>query len=204
MILALLLSTLESIINRALQSDPSALAKISAIKNQTVEIHCIDWKIKFTIICGARELSFEKKYLGEINTIVSGTLNNFLSIFVKGGDTTAVFQYPIDISGNTHNIEVLRDAFKNIDLDWEEKLSHFLGDTVAHKICFHALTAKKTLENTAEKLSTQAKEYIHFEGKNLPTKKQVEKFYLDVATLRDDVDRTAARVLQLERARDSA
>lgn len=189
MILTLLLPALEKIINHALKADPDAIKKIARIENQIIEIHCEDWRIQFYIICTAGELQFEKKVQREANTIIKGTLNNFLHIFMRGGDSKTVFQYPIDIEGNTHNIEVLRDAFKNLDIDFEEKLSHFIGDTLAHKICFQIKDAKKTLKNTNEKLIDQAKEYIYFESKNLPTRKQVEQFYDDVAKLRDDVER---------------
>lgn len=204
MILQLLLPALERIVNRALQCDPDTTEKITPLNNQTIEIHCIDWKIKFYIICHNGELQFEKKYSDLPNTTVTGTLNNFLHIFIKGADTKTVFQYPIDITGNTHTIEVLRDVFKNIDIDFEEKLSHFIGDTLAHKICFHASETKNILENTTQKLTEQVKDYLHFEGKNLPTQKQAEQLYTDIATLRDDVARAEARILLLLDAKDSA
>lgn len=189
MILTLLLPALEKIINRALKTDPDAIAKIAGIENQVISVHCEDWRIQFYIVCSARELQFEKKLNCKANTIIKGTLNNFLHIFIRGADSKILFQYPIDIEGNTHNIEVLRDAFKNLDIDFEEKLAHFIGDTLAHKICFQIKESKKALKNTRQKLIDQATEYVYFESKNLPTRKQVEQFYDDVATLRDDVER---------------
>ncbi|MCX7125157.1 MAG: SCP2 sterol-binding domain-containing protein [Gammaproteobacteria bacterium] len=194
MILTLLLPSLEKIINLALKSDPDALAKIGELENQLIKIDCTDWNMVFYIVPDNNGLQFHKKYSGEVNTEIKGTLNNFLHIFIKGADTKTLFQYPIDISGNTHNIEVLRNTFKNLDLDLEEKLSHFVGDSIAHKLFFHIKETKKTLENSSDKLFEQLKEYIHFEAKNLVSKKQAEKFYADVAKLRDDVDRLEARL----------
>jgi len=194
MLLTLLLPAIESIVNRALCSDPEALAKIATMKNQVIEINCTDWKMRFFILVDSQGLQFYKNYSAKANTVIHGTLNHFLPIFMKGADTKTLFNYPIDISGNTHNIEVLRDAFKNLDIDFEEKLSHFLGDGVAHKLCFKLKEAKKTLENTAKKMELQTKEYIHYEAKNGVSQKQAERFYAEVATLRDDVDRMAARL----------
>lgn len=194
MILTLLLSTLEKIIAQALKADPDAAAKIARIDNQVFEIHCDDWNMRFYIICAHHELQFEKKTHRKPNTIIRGTLNHFLHVFVKGATTSTLFEYPIDIDGNTHNIEVLRDAFKQIDLDLEEKLSRYLGDSLAHKIFFQAKEAKKTLENTSNKLISQIEAYIYFESKLLPTRKQAEQFYDDIAILRDDVARLEARI----------
>ena len=190
--------------NRALKIDPDALTKIAAIKNQVIEINCIDWDMHFYIVPNSQGLSFYKKYSGEKNTVVRGTLNNFLHIFIKGADTKTLFNYPIDIEGNTHNIEVLRNVFKNLDIDFEERLSHFLGDAIAHKLCLHLKTAKNTLKSSAENITDQTKDYIHYEAKNLISKKQAEKFYADVAKLRDDVERTEARIFQLKKAKRQA
>src|SRR3990167_6914511 len=189
MILALLLPAFEKAINYALKDNPDALAKITKLKNQLIKINCTDWNMIFYIVPDNNGLQFYKKQSGEVHTEITGTLNNFLNIFIKGADTKTLFQHPIDISGNTHNIEVLRDTFKNIDLDLEEKLSHFVGDGIAHKLFFHLKETKKALTRSREKLTIQTKEYIHFEVKNLDSKKQAEKFYLDVSKLRDDVER---------------
>lgn len=187
--LAALLPTLENIINCALKHDPDARAKIATLKNQLIKIDCTDWKIVFYIVPDDAGLQFHHNYSGAVNTELKGTLNNFLRIFIKGADTKTLFQYPIEINGNTHNIEILRDAFKNIDLDLEEKLSSILGDGLAHHLFFQLAETKKAIKNTKKKLRIQTKEYIHFEAKHLVSKKQAEQFYTNVATLRDDVER---------------
>ena len=197
MILTLLLPTLEIIINRALKCDPDALAKIASLKNQVIKVNCEDWNMIFYIMPDSQGLQFHKKYSGEVNTTIVGTLHHFLNIFVKGADTKTLFQYPIEIKDNTHNVEVLRDAFKNMDIDWEERLSHHLGDTIAHKICFHFKKAKKTLDKSTGNLVNQTKEFIHFEARNLVSNKQAEQFYADIAVLRDDVERMEARIKKL-------
>ncbi|MDP1574797.1 MAG: SCP2 sterol-binding domain-containing protein [Coxiellaceae bacterium] len=194
MILALLLPALESIINRALQCDPDALTKLSSIKNQVIKIHCTDWKVSFFIVIDSNGLQFHTKYFSQENTLIKSTGNNFLHVFIKGADTQTLFDYPMDISGNTHNLEVLREVFKNLDLDLEEKLSQIVGDVAAHKLFAHAHNVKSILKDTSEKLSDQAKEYLYFEAKHFPTQKQVEKFYKDIARLRDDVARLEARI----------
>lgn len=200
--LTLLLPVIEMIVNRALKADPDALSKIATIKNQTIEISCFDWEMNFFVIIDSQGLQFHKKYSGESNTVIRGTLNNFLHIFMKGGDTKAVFNHPIDITGNTHNVEVMRDAFKNLDIDFEEKLSHYLGDTLSHKIFFRLKEAKNTLKKSAENITEQAKEFIHCETKSLVSQKQAEQFYADVAKLRDDVERMEARILHLSKLKN--
>lgn len=195
MILTILLPALEKIVNAALKNDPDALTKIASIKNQVIKIHCEDWKMTFYIVPSENGLQLHQKYFRADNTAITGTLNNFLNLFLKGADTKNLFHYPVEITGNTHNIEVLRDTFQSIDIDWEEKLSHYLGDVLAHKICTKIKKARNAIENSGEKLTEQAAEYIHYEAKNLVSKKQAEQFYKDVAKLRNDVERLESRLM---------
>ena len=194
MLLTLFLPALESIINRALNADPDALAKIASLQDEVIEIHCDDWNMHFYITPYAKGLLFSQKSPGKATVIVRGTLNNFLHIFIKGASTATLFQHPIDIEGNTHTIEVMRDAFKYIDIDFEERLSHFLGDSIAHKLCMHLKNTKKIAEKSVEKMMLQTKEYIHYETNSLISHKQAEQFYIDIATLRNDVERIEARI----------
>lgn len=192
--LRLLLPPIENIINRALLADPAARAKIAAIQHQAIEINCIDWKIKFYIFCGDGTLQFEKKSFRTADTVVTGTLNHFFNLFMKGASNKTLFEYPIDIVGNTHNLEILRNAFENLDLDVEEKLSSLLGDALAHKLCFHVKKTHHNARDTQEKLKEQIKEYIYCEAKHFPTRKKVEKFYTDIARLREDVERMEIKI----------
>ena len=192
--LTLLLSPIESLVNRVIHSDPDALQKIASLKNQAIKIDCTDWNIALFILPNESGLQFENKYDGKINTEIVGTLNHFFKLILNGSDQKALFQYPVEIKGNTHTIEVLRDAFKSLDCDLEEQLSKILGDATAHQLFFHAAETKNTLKSISQKLKNNLQEFIYFESKSFPTKKQVEKFYTDVATLRDDVERAELKV----------
>lgn len=197
MILTLLLPALESIVNRALQCDVDALRKIKSIQHHVIQIECVDWNMIFYIIPDDRGLQFHALYSGNTNTLIQGKLSDFLALFVKGATTASLFQHPVTITGNTHTIEVLRDAFKNIDIDWEARLSHFVGDVAAHKICRHLKKAKNTAAQSVDTLTEQTKEFIFCEAKNLISQKHANRFYEDVQILRHDVERMEARINRL-------
>lgn len=195
--LTFLLPALEAITNRALRCDPDALKKLQPLKNQVIKIHCTDWRFTFFIVIDHNGLQFHSKYFSHENTLIKSTLSNFLTIFVKGADTKTLFENPMEISGNTHTLEALRDIFSNLDLDLEEKLSAVIGDVAAHKLCAHTQKIRRITAQTTQKLGDQIKEYLYFEGKYFPTQKQLEQFYQDVTTLRDDTARLEARLLRL-------
>lgn len=194
MITTLLLPALEHVINRALRNDPNALIRLSRIKDQIIAIECTDWRLRFYLIPDVHGLQFYKAIPTKPDTTIKGTLNHFLNLAIRGANTDTLFHYPVDISGNTHNIEALREIFKKLDIDWEERLSHYLGDVVAHKLFFHLKQASRSGKNVAQKLQENTKEYLHFEARNLLTQKEANDFYQKISTLRDDVERLAARL----------
>lgn len=199
MILFILLPALEKIINGALKCDPDALAKISKLKNQTIKIHISDWKITFFMLFDENGIQLHKNCPLKPDTEITSTLSNFLKLASKGADNIALFQHPIEVIGNTHNLEILRDAFRNLHIDWEDRLAPYLGDVISHQLFSYIDSSKNAAKNTLIKLSEQIKEYILFEAKYFPTKKQVEKFYTDIANLRNDMDRLQAKIALMEK-----
>ena len=197
MILSFALPVVEKIINRTLRLDPNFLQKCGSIHNQIIQINCTDWSFVFYIVVTTKGLQFEKQAPGRIDTIISGTVSSFFKLIANGADSIALFQSSIEIIGNTQNLEILRDIFRQLDIDWEEELSHFLGDAIAHKLYFYVKKTDVVRAETQEKLKINMQEYLHFEARALPTRIEVEKFYVDIAALRNDVDRLEARIKQL-------
>ena len=194
MIITLALPLIEKIANAALKHDPNALTKLATIENQVIQVQCTDWRIIFHIIPTKSGLLFEKKPPTEPNTVIKSTLPNFLKLLSKGAETSSLFHYPVDISGSTRDLEVLRDVFANLDIDWEEALSQHVGDVIAHKLCFHANKAIDVKNKTKQKLGENITEYLHYEARALPTGDELEKFYQDIATLKNDIDRLEAKI----------
>lgn len=187
--ITLVLPIIEKIANHALRSDPDALSQLGRINNQVIQIHCTDWEIVFHLIPTTHGLCFEKKAPTAVSTTVKSTLPNFLKLLSKGANTATLFHHPVEITGNTHNLDVLRDTFQQLEIDWEEALSHYVGDAVAHKLCFYANKANQSQQNARDRLRVNIQEYLQLEARALPTRVEIEQFYTDVATLRDDVDR---------------
>ena len=64
----------------------------------------------------------------------------------------------------------------------------------AHKLCFYAKKTHDAKNLAQENLTENLKEYLHFEAQLLPTRAEIEKFYEDIATLENDVDRLEAKI----------
>jgi ubiquinone biosynthesis protein UbiJ len=88
--------------------------------------------------------------------------------------------------------------------DLEEELSHWIGGIAARQIGRAAADATVWLARATQALQMNAAEYLQEESRTLPGALEAQAFYDDVERLRDDVERTAARLARLEQQRAAA
>ncbi|MCB1903235.1 MAG: sterol-binding protein, partial [Gammaproteobacteria bacterium] len=88
-----------------------------------------------------------------------------------------------------------------MDIDWEEQLSHFTGDLLAHKTGNLLRTVRNWGTSSSTSLKLDLKEYLQEELRLLPGRLEVETFLGNVDVLRDDVERLQARLIQLQKHR---
>ncbi len=110
-------------------------------------------------------------------------------------DIAAKMQIKID--GDTHLATQVSKVLQNLRWDFEQDMSHVVGDITANKISKSSdkliNSAKKQSINIVEMVS----EYWQEEVKILAKKTQVEQFNTNVDKLRSDTERFAKRLQKL-------
>lgn len=183
----LALPALEKIINACLSSDEEALKKLSSLSHKVIAIKITDWNLQVYI----KPTSHGVELLADPQTpdcIVSGNLFSLFKVSQAKGNSIAIIKNAIDISGDNQVGEALQNILSELDIDWEELLSKYVGDVFAHKISLHLHNSKNFTKNTLLNLGNQFKNYMQSESRNLPTSEEVERFIQDVITLQYDVD----------------
>lgn len=189
---------LEAAINRYLRLDPETLARIQTLQGKMIKIVLTDWSWQFFMI--PREDGFELADLPEstpADTTISGNIRSFCKVGLNRGKTSTLFKSNITISGDNELGENLRDILQKMDVDWEEHLSHYVGDTLAHKFSQGFSRLHDIGKHVVDTLTLNLKEYVHHEAQVIPTQAEVEQFIHDVGLLRDDVERLETRIQRL-------
>ena len=112
-------------------------------------------------------------------------------------DRTSVFSGDVVIEGDAELVQRVQSLLGDLDIDWEEQLSRFMGDIASHQIASMVRTAQSRLLGAGRSLSMDAAEFITEERRILPTRFEVDRFLCRVDDLRADADRTAQRVERL-------
>ena len=188
---------LEKALNTYLQLDPDSIKVLSRLTNKTIKVEITDWRIEFFIIPKKDGLQLLNKSNQEPDTIITGTLFGLFKAGCARGKGSALFANAIEIKGNTKIGETIREVMTNIDIDWEEHLAKFVGDTLAHRI---NINVKRTLnfgKHATQALRENLTEYLQMESEQVPTQVEVETFIKKVTTLQHDVERAEIRCKRL-------
>ena len=104
-----------------------------------------------------------------------------------------LFKQDLSISGDIDFGQDVRDLFGQIDIDWEEHLSHFTGDIIAHQLANLFTSTLKNVDEINTTFQQSLTEYLQEETKCLPCREELNDFFDDVDSMKLRVDRLQAR-----------
>ncbi len=105
------------------------------------------------------------------------------------------------IEGDSELATEVGKVLQQLRWDYEEDLSRLIGDIPAHQMVSFGQRAAAEARRQAESLAGMFAEYWQEEQPLIAKRRHLEQFVRDVDTLRDDVERLAKRLEQLEQRR---
>jgi ubiquinone biosynthesis protein UbiJ len=137
-------------------------------------------------------------YAEEVDATISGTLSALGLMGLSSTPMRAIFSGEVKIEGDIHLAHQFQQLFQKLDIDLEEKLSHYTGDIIAHKIGNLFRTGFNWTEESITTFKLNSKEFLQQETRDLPAEAEANIFYQKVDEIRSDFDRLSARIDQLE------
>jgi ubiquinone biosynthesis protein UbiJ len=140
----------------------------------------------------------------EPDLAISGSLLTLARV-ASGGNMQAVRDGSLELIGDAEQAGELQRLLRYARPDFEEELATIIGDSAAHALGNLARGAGRWARDARSTMSSNVREYLQEESRDVPTRYEVERFSERVGTLRDDVERAAARIAQLQanRSRDN-
>lgn len=206
----MLLKLINNAVQKYLDNDPEVAAKLDKYVSKCVLVNLNDLDKQFVIKPGPSSIAVSKYVVdeAEAETMRSFTTtihSNIISLARMGLGAdyqTMINKGSLKIDGDVELANQLFSIFKEVDIDWEEVTSKYVGDTVAYQLGVITKRFRNYGKRSADNFRMDVSEYLQEESRILPTKVEINRFMSDVDDFDAHVQRIEARIQRLENMSD--
>jgi ubiquinone biosynthesis protein UbiJ len=195
-----LLRPVADVLNRNISEITPARELAAELNNTTIAIRVRDSALAMYFRFEDGTVALQTEYGDEPDVVITGSLIT-LARMIQGAGEAAIRNGDVDLGGDAATAQRFQKLLEFARPDLEEELSRFIGDVAAHRIAEIARGIGDWARDVRKTMGSNVREYLQEESREAPTRYEVERFSQEVSTLRDDVERMAARVQRLESQR---
>jgi ubiquinone biosynthesis protein UbiJ len=199
----MLLERLESVLNRNVAESRRAQALVRQLDGRVMSLAVEGTPLTFFFRADGGRLAITSRHDGTTDASLSGTPIALLALAGPRAEG-ALRKGGVRIEGDAEVAQKFRDLLEEAQPDFEEELARVLGDVAARRVANVARGLIDWGRKAAGSFSGSVVEYLQEEGRDVPTRVEVDEFLEGVDRLRDDTERMEARLARLEAARRAA
>lgn len=199
-----LLSPLNLFINQLISLDPDYQQLLPPLIGKTIRLEILQPKFTVFITFTDTALTLHSQLDDVADCTIRGSALALLRLSRQSHKTAALAQGEVEILGDLFLAQHLNTLNTELNIDWEEQLSKFVGDFAAFKIGSVLRKAWNWKLQCFDTLSQNLNEYLHEEVHQLPPRLALNDFFDDIDTLKNDLERLTARFERLLLGEDAA
>lgn len=189
---------LETLINAALQLDPSTLHKLQALHNHVFLLRCTAPELDIYLIPGDDEVRLCGLFDGKADTTLTGSAQEFAKLVTAADPASALINGELELHGDSQALINLQKILKQLDIDWERPLARLFGDVVGHQMGRGLRQGLRFGLQALQGFKRQLDDYIVEESDLLPPRWQADKFFNEVDQLAMRTERLQAQLEKLK------
>jgi len=188
-----------SSINRYLALDPGAQESVAALQNRTISLKLKEFSFPLFFHIDNKSIKVLPELVDAADVSLVTSLPNLIQMTLGDDGDESILGSGIEMSGDMEVGRQFRNIFKNIDIDWEELVSKYTGDVIAHKLGNSYRQFGRWFANTRQSIQQDISEYLQEESRQLPSAIEVQEYINAVGDIRLAVERAEARLKMLTR-----
>lgn len=203
--LILVAAVAEELVNRLLRLDTETLRRLGDIGDKVIAVRLqtkqrSDQGEAFLFYCFPSEAGLRIRLQAEAEPDV--TIGGDIPVFTKlvfGENLPSGFAVgELQISGDFDLGHRFKKILDQVEIDWEEELSHHVGDVMAHKLSLLFRDTRSWVRHARQTILQDVAEYLQDESRDLPKQREVDAFVRDVDDIRSDTERMQQRIQRLK------
>jgi len=176
---------LEKSINTLQQLDSSAQEKRKQLENTIIGVALKELNKPFYFVISMHRIDVLSQFEGQCDCFIRVSLYAISALKNNQQLTKLIKNDKLDIEGNIEIAQQFAQLLTKMEIDWEEHLSHLVGDVIAHQFCYFASSLHKYQRKQLNHLSNHSAYLITEELKIAPSGLEVAHFCEQVDELND-------------------
>jgi len=186
-------------INKVLQQDQQTLTVVQELAGKVIKIEISGPDVSLFVKFEQQGITIETEHDAKPNVIIRARPATYIGLLLNRDEKTTTFTPDMEISGDANLAQQFQQILRNMEIDWEEYLSHWVGDTAAHKLGRIFKQSSELFKEAHQTIRMDISEYLRYEKNILPDKDEVEEYIAAVDVLRNDAERLQLRVARLQK-----
>lgn len=184
-------------LEHVLETDDRAMRELAGLAGRVIAVQLRDTNKTLYVYVTPDGLELSAHHEAEPDVIFAGGVFDFLALArtTKNGGPRGAGK--VAIHGDLGTAQQVQTILANLRLDWEEFLSRYVGDVMAHQIGRTARVFTGWMSSAGSLLRQDLSEYLQHEIGLLPTRVEHDLFLDRVASLVRDIERAGMRLQRL-------
>ena len=201
----LLMSALETALNKYLALDQNRGVFLAPLAGKVIAVTITPFNETIYLCPTADSIQLLDQFPDQPDTCLTGSVVALGLMGLSSKPMRSIFSGEVKIEGDMDTGRQFQELFAQLDINLEQLLARYAGDTVAHNISQFFRAGQDWSKESIETFRLNASEFLQEETRDLPAGPEVDIFYAQVDELRTDFDRLQSRIERLEKkvTRDS-
>ncbi|BBS89340.1 SCP2 domain-containing protein [Aeromonas media] len=194
---AMVTAVIETSLNQLLSLDKQSPARLRKLVGKVLKLELRELK-PLWFVFSERRLDVLARYEGEPDAVLSLSLTAIGLLKDPSALTRYIREEKLDLSGDPQLVQAFSALLGELDIDWEEELSRYTGDVLAHTLCGSARQARRVVGRELCRSQRQLADFLTEEARLAPGPLEVASFNDDVEVLAQQMKAVELRLARLE------
>ncbi|CAA6806051.1 MAG: Sterol-binding domain protein [uncultured Thiotrichaceae bacterium] len=194
----ILLSSIELAIQQWIKLDPASGKSLAALGDHVICLHITGLDLFLYFLPTHDGMMVMGDYAEVADATIHVSAMNLIRLGLSADSGAVILETDTRIEGNIGLATQFSAILKNANIDWEEVLSKYVGDIIAHQSANITQTTVGWIKESAQAMNLNISEYFTEESKLSVSESEVNHYLNQVDILRNDADRLNARVNRLQ------
>ena len=195
----LLMSALETALNKFLALDQNSSSFLAPLAGKIIAVNISTFNETIYLCPTNNSIQLLDYSPDQPHTQLSGSVFALGLMGLSSKPMRSIFSGEVKIEGDMNTGRKFQELFAKLDINLEQQLARFTGDTIAHNISQFFRAGQNWSKESIETFRLNASEFLQEETRDLPAGPEVDIFYRQIDELRTDFDRLQSRVERLEK-----